>query len=79
MCSLRSIDFDVGVCSEANGHSTVTFSGNALKVIKNTEPQSPAQQHALEILQALADLINQAVGDALSDMLPVEAILDHKG
>ncbi|KAJ5443994.1 Phosphoacetylglucosamine mutase [Penicillium daleae] len=74
-----ALRFDVGVYFEANGHGTVTFSENALKVIKNTEPQSPAQQHSLECLQALTDLINQAVGDALSDMLLVEAILAHKG
>ncbi|CAI7569345.1 unnamed protein product [Penicillium manginii] len=74
-----ALRFDVGVYFEANGHGTVTFSENALKAIKNTEPQSPAQQHALECLQALTDLINQAVGDALSDMLLVEAILAHKG
>ncbi|KAJ5328602.1 Phosphoacetylglucosamine mutase [Penicillium brevicompactum] len=74
-----ALRFDVGVYFEANGHGTVTFSENALKVIKNTAPQSPAQQHALESLQALTDLINQAVGDALSDMLLVEAILAHKG
>jgi phosphoacetylglucosamine mutase len=71
--------FDVGVYFEANGHGTVTFSENALKIIKTYEPQSPAQQHALERLQGLIDLINQAVGDALSDMLLVEAILAHKG
>lgn len=74
-----ALRFDVGVYFEANGHGTVTFSENAMKTIKNTEPQSPAQQHALECLQALTDLINQAVGDALSDMLLVEAILAHKG
>lgn len=74
-----ALRFDVGVYFEANGHGTVTFSENALKVIKNTEPQSPAQQRSLECLQALTDLINQAVGDALSDMLLVEAILAHKG
>ncbi|KAF4267554.1 hypothetical protein LV164_000590 [Aspergillus fumigatus] len=71
--------FDVGVYFEANGHGTITFSENALKTIKNTEPQSPAQQRSLECLQALTDLINQAVGDAISDMLLVEAILAHKG
>ncbi|KAJ6119807.1 Phosphoacetylglucosamine mutase [Penicillium sp. IBT 18751x] len=74
-----ALRFDVGVYFEANGHGTVTFSENAMKTIKNAEPQSPAQQHALECLQALTDLINQAVGDALSDMLLVEAILAHKG
>lgn len=74
-----ALRFDVGVYFEANGHGTVTFSENAMKIIRNTEPQSPAQQSALESLQALTDLINQAVGDALSDMLLVEAILAHKG
>lgn len=74
-----ALRFDVGVYFEANGHGTVTFSENALKVIKSTEPQSPAQQRSLECLVALTDLINQAVGDALSDMLLVEAILAHKG
>jgi phosphoacetylglucosamine mutase len=71
--------YDVGVYFEANGHGTVTFSENALKTIRSAEPQSPAQQQALESLVGLTDLINQAVGDALSDMLLVEAILAHKG
>ncbi|KAI9934216.1 Phosphoglucomutase-3 [Aspergillus wentii] len=71
--------YDVGVYFEANGHGTITFSENALKIIKSTEPQSPAQKRSLECLQALTDLINQAVGDALSDMLLVEVILAHKG
>lgn len=70
--------FDVGVYFEANGHGTVTFSENALKIIKSAEPQSPAQQRSLECLHAITELINQAVGDALSDMLLVEAILAHK-
>ncbi|KAJ5736811.1 Phosphoacetylglucosamine mutase [Penicillium malachiteum] len=74
-----ALRYDVGVYFEANGHGTVTFNENAMKVIRNTEPQSPAQKHALESLQALTDLINQAVGDALSDMLLVEVILAHKG
>ncbi|PGH32582.1 phosphoacetylglucosamine mutase [[Emmonsia] crescens] len=74
-----ALRFDVGVYFEANGHGTVTFSEHALKTIKFTEPQSPAQQYALESLIALTDLINQAVGDALSDLLLVEVILAHKG
>ncbi|EEH19944.2 hypothetical protein PABG_02203 [Paracoccidioides brasiliensis Pb03] len=71
--------FDVGVYFEANGHGTITFSEHALKTIKSTEPRSPAQQYALESLIALTELINQAVGDALSDLLLVEVILAHKG
>ncbi|KAL2821071.1 hypothetical protein BJX63DRAFT_254637 [Aspergillus granulosus] len=74
-----ALRFDVGVYFEANGHGTITFSENALKTIKNAEPQSPAQKRSLESLDALTDLINQAVGDALSDMLLVETILAHKG
>ncbi|RFU27432.1 hypothetical protein B7463_g8902, partial [Scytalidium lignicola] len=70
--------FDVGVYFEANGHGTVVFSQQALKAFKTKEPQSPAQANALETLRALADLINQTVGDALSDMLLVETILAHK-
>ncbi|KAE9376413.1 Phosphoacetylglucosamine mutase [Stipitochalara longipes BDJ] len=70
--------FDVGVYFEANGHGTVVFSPQALKAFRTKEPESPAQAAALETLRALADLINQTVGDALSDMLLVETILAHK-
>lgn len=70
--------FDVGVYFEANGHGTVVFSQQALKAFASHEPQSPAQHSALETLRGLTDLINQTVGDALSDMLMVETILAHK-
>lgn len=71
--------FDIGVYFEANGHGTVLFSQDAVQTFKTKAPQSPAQKDALEILAALADLINQTVGDAVSDMLMVEVILAHKG
>ncbi|RDW89267.1 putative phosphoacetylglucosamine mutase [Coleophoma cylindrospora] len=70
--------FDVGVYFEANGHGTIVFSDQALKAFNTTDPQSPAQKNALETLRALTELINQTVGDALSDMLLVETILAHK-
>ncbi|KAK4697677.1 phosphoacetylglucosamine mutase, partial [Lecanoromycetidae sp. Uapishka_2] len=70
--------FDVGVYFEANGHGTVVFSDLALKRIGKYEPQSPAQSSALNTLRALTALINQTVGDALSDLLLVEIILAHK-
>ncbi|KAF2135938.1 uncharacterized protein K452DRAFT_322758 [Aplosporella prunicola CBS 121167] len=73
-----ALRFDIGVYFEANGHGTVVFSPSALKTIEKHEPQSPAQHEALETLQALTDLINQTVGDALSDLLLVEVILAHK-
>ncbi|KAM7206630.1 Phosphoacetylglucosamine mutase [Rhypophila sp. PSN 637] len=70
--------FDIGVYFEANGHGTVLFSPDAINAFKNTEPQSPAQKDALDTLSAFVALINQTVGDALSDMLMVEVILAHK-
>ena len=73
-----ALRFDIGVYFEANGHGTVLFSPSALRAIRTHEPKSPAQQSALETLAALVDLINQTVGDALSDMLLVEVILAHK-
>jgi phosphoacetylglucosamine mutase len=71
-------NFDVGVYFEANGHGTVVFSQLALKAFATKLPESPAQAAALDTLKALTDLINQTVGDALSDMLLVETILAHK-
>jgi phosphoacetylglucosamine mutase len=70
--------FDVGVYFEANGHGTVVFSDYALKTFKKHEPKSPAQNDALQTLRSLTDLINQTVGDAISDLLLVEVILAHK-
>ncbi|KAL2270165.1 hypothetical protein VTJ83DRAFT_2349 [Remersonia thermophila] len=70
--------YDIGVYFEANGHGTVLFSPDALQAFRKTQPQSPAQKEALDTLAALADLINQTVGDAISDMLMVEVILAHK-
>ncbi|KAL8935360.1 MAG: hypothetical protein Q9216_005466 [Gyalolechia sp. 2 TL-2023] len=71
--------FDVGVYFEANGHGTVVFSDAAHKRLSKHEPQSPAQSSALETLRALTALVNQTVGDALSDLLLVEVILAYKG
>ena len=70
--------FDIGVYFEANGHGTVLFSANAQRAIATHEPKSPGQKAALDTLAALNDLINQTVGDALSDMLLVEVVLAHK-
>ena len=72
-------NFDVGVYFEANGHGTVIFSDKAIRIIRDAEPKSPGQQHALQSLRACIDLINQTVGDALSDMLFAEVVLAHKG
>ncbi|EFI28611.1 phosphoacetylglucosamine mutase [Coprinopsis cinerea okayama7 len=70
--------FDVGVYFEANGHGTVIFSPNTLEKLETYEPSTPAQSTALKHLNNLVELINQTVGDALSDMLLVEVVLAHK-
>ncbi|KAI9144929.1 phosphoacetylglucosamine mutase [Paraphysoderma sedebokerense] len=67
--------FDVGVYFEANGHGTVLFNQTALKSIFDSSAPS---SEALSSLRALANVINQTVGDALSDMLFVLAILVKK-
>ncbi|KAK9765865.1 hypothetical protein K7432_005477 [Basidiobolus ranarum] len=70
--------YDVGVYFEANGHGTVVFSPQAMRTIHTAEGRTPAQASAIEQLRALTEVINQAVGDAISDMLLVEAILTHR-
>ncbi|WVR08283.1 hypothetical protein IAU60_005330 [Kwoniella sp. DSM 27419] len=71
--------FDIGVYFEANGHGTVLFSDSCIKTLKSASPSSPDSANAIKHLLAFYDLINQAVGDALSDMLLVEAVLAHRG
>lgn len=70
--------YDIGVYFEANGHGTVLFSPTTLSVFAEYSPSTPAQETALNTLISLTELINQTVGDALSDMLLVEVVLAHK-
>ncbi|KAF9270110.1 phosphoacetylglucosamine mutase [Marasmius fiardii PR-910] len=70
--------YDVGVYFEANGHGTVLFSQPTIEAFAQHQPSTPAQSKALEHLISLTELINQTVGDALSDMLLVEVVLSHK-
>lgn len=70
--------YDIGVYFEANGHGTVLFSRGTLELLNTHEPSTPAQSTALQRLVQLTLLINQTVGDALSDMLLAEVVLSHK-
>ncbi|KAG5724644.1 hypothetical protein E4T56_gene3704 [Termitomyces sp. T112] len=70
--------FDIGVYFEANGHGTVLFSPSTQQKMTKHQPSTPAQSTALKHLVNLTQLINQTVGDALSDMLLVEAVLSHR-
>lgn len=70
--------YDVGVYFEANGHGTVLFSPETQTKLAEHQPSTPAQSTALNHLINLTNLINQTVGDALSDMLLVEVVLVHR-
>ncbi|KAJ7932442.1 phosphoacetylglucosamine mutase [Mycena leptocephala] len=70
--------YNIGVYFEANGHGTVLFSQPTQETLQTYQPSTPAQSTALEHLRNLNQLINQTVGDALSDMLLVEVVLAHK-
>ena len=63
---------------EANGHGTVLFSPETTNIMAEHQPSTPAQSTALTHLTNLTQVINQTVGDALSDMLLVEVVLAHK-
>lgn len=71
----------MGVYFEANGHGTVLFHPDFLAALRGmpTDGLSPPAAAARRRLLAAAQLINQAIGDALSDALFVEAVLALKG
>ena len=76
--------FDIGVYFEANGHGTVVFGPKFYSYLAQAEALFMATEEAsrpvcLLRLRVLPSLINQAVGDALSDLLLVDAILHVKG
>ncbi|XP_066524593.1 phosphoacetylglucosamine mutase [Hoplias malabaricus] len=75
-------NFDIGVYFEANGHGTVLFSQKAEEQIRQLAKDTNAsdeKKHAAELLENTINLINQATGDAISDMLVIEAVLAVKG
>lgn len=75
-------EFDIGVYFEANGHGTVLFSKVAEEKVKELA-ENPStddkRKRAAVLLQNTINVINQTVGDAISDMLLIEAILAIKG
>ena len=78
----KAVEYDIGVYFEANGHGTVVFSDQALETFTKAAEDgrlSEEEKEAGRQLLALSRLINQTVGDSLSDMLLVEIILMHKG
>ncbi|KAM1584263.1 phosphoacetylglucosamine mutase-like [Malus sylvestris] len=81
----KAAEYDIGIYFEANGHGTILFSEHYLRwletrttVLSDVAEGSEQHKAALRLL-AVSELINQAVGDALSGVLLVEAILKHMG
>ncbi|XP_055912732.1 phosphoacetylglucosamine mutase [Eupeodes corollae] len=74
----KALDYDIGVYFEANGHGTIVFSEKAKTTIKKAAAENNDNENA-KILLNVIDLINETVGDAISDMLLVETILHAKG
>ncbi|XP_006892223.1 PREDICTED: phosphoacetylglucosamine mutase [Elephantulus edwardii] len=76
----KAQEFDIGVYFEANGHGTVLFSKVAeMKIKQLAKELQDNKRKAAMILENIVDLVNQATGDAISDMLVIEAILALKG
>lgn len=76
----KAFEYDVGIYFEANGHGTILFSEHFLQWLEaknNSASKGSEQQKAALRLLAVSKLINQAVGDALSGLLLVEAILQY--
>lgn len=63
--------YDIGIYFEANGHGTIIFSRRFFEVVQAHREGSKA----IQTLEAFSRLINQTVGDAISDMLGVLAVL----
>ena len=66
---------DVGILFESNGHGSIAFSSKAIQTIRSEVAKGNL---AAKKLQYIYELLNQATGDAISDMLLVEFILRVK-
>ncbi|XP_020112806.1 phosphoacetylglucosamine mutase isoform X1 [Ananas comosus] len=81
----KASEYDVGIYFEANRHGTILFSENFISLLESRNNElastsSGSEHHkAAQRLLAVSQLINQAVGDALSGLLLVEAILQSMG
>lgn len=74
-------DYDIGIYWEPNGHGTVLFKKSGSDIISEAAHQirsNPSKEEArksLQILFCLSQLINQVVGDGVSNLFAVLGIL----
>ena len=69
--------YDVGLYFEANGHGTVLFKEQLHAAFRKAAKQEGAEGRAGRCLLSLVLLVNQCVGDAVSDLLLTEVALHH--
>ena len=65
----KAMEYDIGLYFEANGHGTVVFKDHVIKRLteeKDKHTEEPKKTAAARLVAA-TQLINQAVGDAISD------------
>lgn len=76
----RAAQYDVGIYFEANGHGTFLFSDNFLQWLQEVASQKEKGEvcQAATRLLAVSEMVNQAVGDALSGILMVETVLQYR-
>ncbi|RHY30797.1 hypothetical protein DYB32_004040 [Aphanomyces invadans] len=80
-CHHKALDFDIGIYFEANGHGTVMMKDHVVERLTKLEASTSLddkKKSAVAHLLAAYQLINQAVGDALSDFLFAEVLLIQK-
>ncbi|KAJ0261135.1 Phosphoacetylglucosamine mutase [Hirschfeldia incana] len=78
----KAAEFDIGIYFEANGHGTILFSQDFVSLLVDKRKglsEGSDEYNAVSRLVAVSNLINQAVGDAISGLLLVEVILQHMG
>ncbi|KAG7830776.1 hypothetical protein KL920_001367 [Ogataea angusta] len=67
----KAQEYDIGLYFEANGHGTVLFSDDFIDSLKSAHSSLPEGKRALKTLILLTELINQTVGDSISDLFAV--------
>lgn len=79
-CHAKACEYDIGMYFEANGHGTVLFKDGLIDKLHKWETgvQDERKKQALSQILATYQLMNQAIGDAMSDLLMVEVLLIQK-
>lgn len=75
-CHHKAKHLDIGIYFEANGHGTVIFSSRLVDTLKKMS-HGAKKSSPSDLLLAFRNMINEAVGDAVADMLAVEACLKY--